>query len=162
MPAAVAPVFDIKSRFSRLQKTTAGWVGSKAGKRNDFCKVDASGYIDQAAAAGAVVATVRVGVLQNDVASTVAAASPEAKAVGYRQCTDDDEIEMAVITSGTSFTTLVAPTAAMEGDLIGIARRATTGEYVWDTTGNDYARVKSVNIARGTLTGVLLPTMRLP
>lgn len=161
MAAAVAPIFGIADYHSPSIQTQAGWVGSKAGARGAFVTVDANGFIDQAAAVTNAVATVRVGVLDTDVASTVAAASTDALAVAYRPCTDQTEIELPLITSGTSLVTFVTVAATRVGDLVGLARR-TAGDYCWDTTGTDYAKVLRCNVARGTLTCVLLATMRLP
>ncbi len=161
MAAAVAPIFQVAGRFSPIQKTPAGWVGSKAGSRNHFVTVDASGFIDQAAAVTNAVATVRVGLLNNDVASTVAQSSTEALGVSYRQLTDETYIELPLITSGTSLVNFVSVANTRVGDLVGLARR-TAGDYCWDTTGTDYAKVISADAARGTLTCVVLSTMRLP
>jgi hypothetical protein len=161
MAAAVAPIFGISDYHSPGVSTAAGWIGSKAGVRGAFVKVDANGFIDQAAAVTNAVATVRVGVLDTDVASTVAAASADALAVQYRPCTNETEIELPLITSGTSLVTFVAPVAANVGDLLGLARR-TAGDYCWDTTGTDYGRCIRVNVARGTVTCVLISTIAAP
>lgn len=161
MAAAVAPHFHIAGRFSPSDPTPAGWVGSKAGARGNFVTVDASGYIDQAAAVSNAVATVRVGVLDTDVASTVAADSSDALDVTYRPLTDLDEITLPLITSGTSVVNFVTVANTRVGDLVGLARR-TAGDYCWDTTGTDYAKVKSVDVANGLVTCVVLSTMRLP
>lgn len=161
MAAATYPYFQTSGRFSPALKTAAGWIGSKAGTRRDFCKVDANGFIDQAAAAGAVVATVRIGVLQNDVASGVAAASDDALDVQYCTLGEETYVTLPLITSGSSFTTFVSATAANVGDLVGLARR-TAGDYCWDTTGTDYGKVLRVDVARGLVTCSVLATVRLP
>lgn len=80
MSAAVAPIFGIEDKgLSQIRKTAVGWIGSKAAARNNIGQIDTNGYIDQAAAAGAAVSsTLDVGVIDNDIASTVAAAADEA------------------------------------------------------------------------------------
>jgi len=160
MSAATFWKFDIRDRFTPLRTTLLGWIGSKAGKRNQFCQVTAAGFIDQAAAAGAVVATVRVGVLQNDIASSIAQASEEALRVGYRPIRETTTITLPLITSGTSFAAFVAPTGANVEDLVGLARM-TDGNYAWDTTGTDYGKVVSVDTVRGLVTCTVLEAKRL-
>lgn len=158
MAAAVAPIFGIAGRHSGLVKTTLGWVGSKAGARGAFVTVDSSGYIDQAAAASNAVSTVRVGILVDDVASTVAAASTNALAVGYRPWTEDTEVELPLVTNSDTFITV---TGAYVGDKVGIYRR-TTGDYAFDTNGTGYGRIIRVNTTRGTVTCVPITSITLP
>jgi len=163
MAAAVAAVFDISDRMSPdIGTVEAGWVGSKAGSRNHIVTIDSSGRLDQAAAAGAVITppAAGLGILVNDIASTVAVDSEEALDVQFRRPTDSMRLELALITSGTSFTTLVAPTATRVGEIIGLARR-TEGEYVADTTGTDLFKVTKVNVTRGTVKGYILHTYRI-
>lgn len=162
MAAAVAPYFRIADSVnSPARKSKAGWVGSKAGARNAFVYLDANGYIDQAAAAGAVIASKRVGVLLTDVASTVAADGTDALAVQYRPIRETTRITMPLITSGTSFATFVTVANTRIGDLVGIARR-TAGDYCFDTTGTDYAYVTAVDVTNGLVTGSLLNDVRIP
>lgn len=161
MAAAVAPIFSISDRVSPfVLKSPAGWIGSKAGLHNDFCFFDANGFIDEAAAAGAVISAKRLGLLGQDIGSGVAAASAEALAMQVRIPGDNTQVEMSLLTSGSSFTTLVTPANTNIGDPMGVARRS-TGEYCWDTTGTDMGVIQGVNVARGTVTGTILPAQRL-
>lgn len=162
MAAAVAPYFRIADSVnSPARKSKAGWVGSKAGARNAFVYLDASGYIDQAAAVSNAVASKRVGVLLTDVASTVAADSSDALAVQYRPIRETTRITMPLITSGTSLVTFVTVANTRIGDLVGLARR-TAGDYVWDTTGTDYGYVTAVDVTNGWVTASLLNDVRIP
>lgn len=153
MAAAVAPIFDISDRIEPdVQKTAAGWVGSKAGARNDVVTVDSNGYIDAArAAGGALTNTVNIAFLVTDVASTVAADSEEALDVQMRIPGEYTEVELPLVTNSDTF---VTPTAAMQGDAMGLYRR-TAGDWAWDSNGSGHGIVKRVNVTRGTVTCVV-------
>jgi hypothetical protein len=158
MSAAVAPVFGIAGRNSQTRPTQAGWVGSAAGSRGHFVKVDASGYIDHARAAGGAFTPARVGVLNQDVASTVLADSDDAKLVHYAEINDGTEIELPLVTNSNTF---VDPANTHIGDLVGLYRR-TTGDWAYDTNTTDMARVIRINEDRGTVTCKFLATVCLP
>lgn len=149
MAAAVAPIFDIKEGVrDDIQTTAAGWVGSAAGVRNNIGTVDSNGYIDNArAAGGALTNTVNICILHNDIASSVAAASAEALAFQMRIPGEYTEIGLPVVNNSD---TLITPTAAMQGDAVGLYRR-TTGDWAWDTNGSGHGIVKRVDIARGII-----------
>lgn len=141
-----------------IAKTNAGWVGSKAGKRGDFVQVSGTGYIDQAAAAGAAVAgTVDVAMLNQKVASTVAADSTTAKAVRMRKFQDSDLIELQLVNNSD---TRVDVTAAMVGDALGIYRLS-TGDYAADQNGTSHLIVKRVNTTRNTVLCAVIEANRL-
>ena len=159
MAAAVAAIFGIADRqFNIGGQGGAGWVGSKAGEPGHFVTVSATGYIDQAAAAAAAVGAVRVGILTSKIASTVAADSDDALKARYRIPTQETEIELPLVTNSDVF---ITPANTHVGDLVGLYRR-TPGDYAWDTNGTSHAKVKKVDIERGTATCTLLATMCLP
>lgn len=149
MAAAVAPIFDIKDRISPdIRKTEAGWVGSKAGSRNGIGTIDANGFIDVArAAGGALTNTVNIAVLQNDIASSVAAAAAEALDFEIRVPGEYTEIGLPVVTNSDTF---ITPTAAMRGDSFGLYRR-TNGDWAWDSNGSGHGICTRVNVSRGII-----------
>jgi len=142
------------------RKTNAGWVGSKLGTHGDLVTIDANGYIDQAVAVNTVVAaTTRVGRLQIDIASTIAVATDEALAVTYQPFNPDSLAEYQLIT-GADLDTVVTATAAMVGDIYGLAR-TTLGAYVVDTNTTTHVRVVRVDTARNTVWVQHLATLAL-
>lgn len=159
MPAAVAPLFGIDDfSIPNIRISSAGWIGSAAGTHDDLITIDSNGFITEAVAAGnAVGSTTKVGFLGQDVASSVAAASAAALAVQFRAPQETTEVELSVVNNSD---TLITPTAAMEGDTIGLYRRS-TGEYVADTNGSTHLFVKRANIARGTVIGIIVPALRV-
>jgi hypothetical protein len=149
MSAAVAAIFDIKDRLSAdIRKTAAGWIGSKAGSRNGIGTVDSNGFIDVArAAGGALTNTVNICILQNDIASTVAAAAEEALDFEMRIPSEFTEIGLPVVTSSDTY---ITPTAAMQGDSVGLYR-LTDGSWAWDTGGSGHGIVTRVDVSRGII-----------
>lgn len=149
MAAAVAPIFDIKEGVrDDIRTTAAGWVGSKAGVRNQIGTVDSNGYIDVArAAGGALTNTVNICILENDIASSVAAAADEALDFQMRIPGEYTEIGLPVVTDSDTF---ITPTAAMQGDAFGLYRR-TDGDWAWDSNGTGHGICTRVNVARGII-----------
>lgn len=114
--------------------TPAGWIGSKAGLSADFVTIDASGYLDQACAAGAAVgANTKVGMLCTPIASTVAADSDDAKKVQYESPTEAAEIELQVVNESD---TVLATNKNMLQDEFGLYR---------DSSGNYHASSGGAN-----------------
>lgn len=158
--AATCAVFDrsLPDTRSATQNGGAGWIGSKAGARNAFITIDSNGYVDQAAAAGAAVSgTVDVGLLVDDVASTVAADSTDAKAVRYRIFTDETEIELPLVNNSDTFVTVLATRV---GESLGIYRRS-TGDYAADANASSHLYVTGVNVAKGTVRCKVIEANRL-
>lgn len=141
-----------------VRGTALGWIGSKAGAKGDFVTVDSSGYIDQAAAAGAAVNTsLDLAILNNKIASTVAAAASAALATKMRIMHDDDTIELQVVTNSD---TEVTVTTAMVGDAMGVYRLS-TGDYAADTNATAHLICVGVNLTRNTARFKLIEANRL-
>lgn len=159
MSAAVAAIVDIKDKLSPdIQKASAGWVGSKACSRGHFVTKDSNGFLDQArAAGGAVTSTVDIGIAMNDIASTVAAAADEALDFQYRSPGEHTEIGLPVVTNSDTY---ITPTAAMEGDAVGLYR-CTDGSYAWDTNASGHGKIKRVDISRGLVYVIVFEANRL-
>lgn len=165
MAVAVAAIFDVHEYGVPDVKTTpAGWVGSLAGVRNDVITIDASGFITEAVAAGNPVgATTKIGILGDNIASTVAAASDTALQTMYRSPRDSTILEFAVVNNSD---TLITPTAAMVGDKIGLYRLSAAAPvspnaYVADINGSTHFEVTDINLARGTVKGRITNTLAL-
>lgn len=163
MAAATAPHFSIRDKgLPDIRNATkyggAGWIGSKAGARGAFVQIDSSGYIDQAAAAGAAVSsTLDVGILHSDVASTVAADSTDALKVEYRIATDETFIELSLVNNSD---TLVTVANTRVGEALGLYRLS-TGEYAADANASGHIYVTGVNVTKGTVIGKLIEANRL-
>jgi len=149
MAAAVAPIFKIKDRNSPdIRKTAAGWVGSKAGIRNQIGTVDSNGYIDVArTAGGALTNTVDICILQNDIASSVAAGAQEALDFEMRVPGGETEIGLPVVNNSDTW---ITPTAAMQGDAFGLYRR-TTGDWAWDSNGSGHGKCTRIDLTLGII-----------
>lgn len=160
--ATAVRVSIVSPHGARYPKTTnAGWVGSKAGVRGDLVTIDSNGKIDQAAAAGATVGTtVKLGILDTDIASSVAAASDEALAVKYQPIDDQMLLEVQLVTDVEAAETALTAAAAHVGDMIGFGR-LTDGGYVGDLSETSHAQVVSVDTERNTAQVRLLPTLCL-
>jgi hypothetical protein len=133
--------------------TKGKWVGSKAGVEGDLVTRDANGRYDQAVAAGSNIgANTKIGILNQDVLSTVAADGQ----VSVERFDDDSVLELqAVDGSGVA----VATTQAMVGDSLEIKRLA-SGQYAADTATTTNAKVEVIGIspryALGEVGGFLL------
>lgn len=163
MAAATAAHFSISDYGEPIIRNAAdyggaGWIGSKAGKRNDFVTIDSNGYVDAArAAGGAITSTVDVGLLHSDVASTVAADSADALAVEYRILTDETVVELPLVNNSDTYVT-VANTRV--GESLGLYR-LTNGTWAADANASGHLYVTGVNVTKGTVKGVILEANRL-
>lgn len=141
-----------------VRATGNGWIGSKLGKKGDFVQVDASGYIDQAAAVSAAVSTTMdLAILNNSIAAAEAAAGTKALATKMRIMHDDDIVEIQIVTNSD-----VAITAAVThiGDAMGVYR-CTNGAYVADTNATAHLICVGINLTRNTGLFKLIEANRL-
>lgn len=133
MPATLTSVgYANTSRLDNTMATSppAGWVGSATGTPGDFV-IMSSGVVNPAAATGATVATAEVGILNNPIASTVAAGGG---APSVEKITDQTLIELPIatssggtlgvpVTSGLTLSTII-------GNQYGVSRSTSNGYYV--------------------------------
>lgn len=112
-----------------IRKSQAGWVGSKAAKRRDIIKLDASGFIDQAVAVSTQVDTgTLIGIANQAIGSGIAAAAERAMGFTYQIPTGDTILEMKVVNGNDTEVTVAA---TMIGDKMAI-RRTANGHYCAD------------------------------
>lgn len=143
-----------------IGKSTLGWVGSKAVYKADFVTQDANGYYDQAVAVSTAVGDATLLALANkNVAAASAAASAAALGFSVEYFDDQCLVELQAVDGSSSFTTLIATSAAREQDSFGLYRRA-DGVYVIDVndTATPQVRVRKVSprYPVGTVGGTFL------
>lgn len=110
-----------------------GWVGSAAGVKGDLC-IMASGYVAVAAATSASIAdAAKIAILNESIASTVAADIDAAK-LGIEKIDEDTILEMmfATSTGGSLGTPVTAASGirALVGNVYGMSRNSTGIYYV--------------------------------
>ena len=163
MAAADRAYFSVREKtppevYNAFQYGGAGWIGSKQGKRNEFVTIDSNGYSDAArAAGGALGATVDVALLHSDVASTVAADSDDAKKVEIRKLNERTIIELPMVNNSDTYVTVLNTRA---GETLGLYRR-TDGSWAADANGSSHFYVTGVDVAKGTVKGIIVEANRL-